>query len=102
MGTIGADYPARRPPFLTAGGSRTIAAVSAEVVILKHTTGTDSERILDQLEQLIEVRGEPTDGGRRYWLQSAANWDAATASLSAKLNLTSDTWSIHVGFQRPG
>jgi hypothetical protein len=76
--------------------------VGAVVVILKRTNGTEAERILDDLERLIEVAGERFEGGRRFTLLSAADWDAAASSLMAKLNAVSDTWPIHLSIQKPG
>jgi hypothetical protein len=74
--------------------------VGAVVVIVKRTTGSESERLLDELERATNVVGERLERGRRYTLLSAADWDAGVKGLSEVLDRLSETWPIHLGFEK--
>jgi hypothetical protein len=70
--------------------------VATSVVARKLTTGTESDRILDQLERVTGLHGQHVEGGRRYNLSETKDLVIAMASLKAQLDEISATWPIHL------
>jgi hypothetical protein len=66
------------------------------VVFRKRTTGTEAERILDQLETITGLHAEEVGGTRRYNLDESKDLLIAMASIKGHLNEISDTWPTHL------
>jgi hypothetical protein len=70
--------------------------VATTIVARKLTTGSEAERILDQLERVTGLHGEHVEGGRRYNLSETKDLIIAMASLKGHLDEISATWPTHV------
>jgi len=72
--------------------------VATTVVIRKLTSGTEAERILDQLER-TGLHGEHVEGGRRYDLDESRDLVIAMASIRGQLDGISEKWPIHLAME---
>ncbi len=73
------------------------AIVATTVFIRQLTNGTEANRILDALEAVTGLHGEPVEGGRSYNLDDSRDFVIAMASIKGQLDAISDTWPIHLG-----
>jgi hypothetical protein len=68
------------------------------VVVRQITDGAEATRILDALDEAVDLPSDKLSTGRRYMLSARTQTDraAAVAELEAELDRISDTWSEHV------
>ena len=101
--------PATSPPRCSSSsGERPtgVASITAfELVqgILIRRRGADApgDELLDRLEVMLDVRGEPVEGGRSYDLTGSKDWVVAIASMRGQLDEISPTWEEHLEFESP-
>jgi hypothetical protein len=72
--------------------------MAATVVIRKLTNDIEATRILDALDEAVDLPSDRLSSGRRYTLAGRTQPDraAAVATLEAELDKISPTWRIHV------
>jgi hypothetical protein len=69
------------------------------VVIRKYAGDGEAERLLDELELIVGLHGEPVDDGRRYDLTESRDWVIAIASMEGQLEKISAAWRDHLRFE---
>jgi hypothetical protein len=71
------------------------------VVIRQLTNGIEATRILDALDEVVDLPSDRLSNGRRYTLSGRQQSDraSAVATLEAELNKISGTWPIHVAIR---
>jgi hypothetical protein len=77
--------------------------VATTTVVVREITDGDAEaaRILDALDEAVELPSDRLSNGRRYMLAARTQTDrtAAVTELKAELDRISTTWSEHVAIR---
>jgi hypothetical protein len=68
------------------------------VVVRAITTGSESERILDALDTVVDLPSDRLSTGRRYTFRERQQPGraSAVAALEAELDKIDGTWRVHV------
>ena len=68
------------------------------VVVRQITDGAEATRILDALDEAVDLPSDKLSNGRRYMMSARTQTDRTVAveELKAELDRISDTWSEHV------
>jgi 8-oxo-dGTP pyrophosphatase MutT (NUDIX family) len=100
----GAKLPPKLTPWVRPMVGRALGCgykpdVVEAVVIRKYAGDGEAERLLDELELIVGLHGEPVDDGRRYDLTESRDWVIAIASMEGQLEKISAAWRDHLRFE---
>jgi hypothetical protein len=75
--------------------------VATTVVIREIKSGSEATRILDALDEAVDLPSDKLSNGRRYTISGRPDMKraGAVAELEAALDRISDTWPKHVAIR---